>query len=315
MRAFVAGATGVLGRRLVREFCARGHAVVGLTRNERGDDMVRLFGGDPRRADLFDPESLARAAEGCEVVVHAATAIPTKVRTGPSDWTMNDRIRREGTRALTAAAGKVGARVYLQQSVAWVIRPPDGGPYDEDSPPNPDRILASAVEGERIARDAGERFSMVAGVLRCGLFYSADSAHTRTMGDGLLRRRGPIIGTGECVWSIVHVDDAASAFVAAAESSRSGLWHVVDDQPVTVAELLRAFAERLGAPAPRRVSPWLARLFVGRETEDFFLRPFRTSNARFRRDVGWAPRFPTYREGLDEIVAAWRAEGAFGLEH
>src|SRR5213595_491493 len=102
MRVFVAGATGVLGRRVVRQLVARGHVAVGLTRSESGDATVRSLGGEPRRADLFDADALARAAEGCSVVIHAATAIPTKVRTRPKDWDMNDRIRREGTRALTA---------------------------------------------------------------------------------------------------------------------------------------------------------------------------------------------------------------------
>src|SRR5439155_17378548 len=114
MRVFVAGATGVLGRRIVRQLVARGNVAVGLTRSESGDATVRSIGGEPRRADLFDVDALAKAAEGCSVVIHAATAIPTKVRTRPKDWDMNDRIRREGTRALTTAAGRVGAGAYLQ---------------------------------------------------------------------------------------------------------------------------------------------------------------------------------------------------------
>src|SRR6184192_4528034 len=157
MRVFVAGATGVLGRRVVRQLVARGHVAVGLTRSESGDATVRSLGGEPRRADLFDADALARAAEGCSVVIHAATAIPTKVRTRPKDWDMNDRIRREGTRALTTAAGRVGAGAYLQQSVVWAVRGPEGALFDEDAPAAGDPILASALEGERIARDAGAK--------------------------------------------------------------------------------------------------------------------------------------------------------------
>src|SRR5437870_13647853 len=101
MRVFVAGATGVLGRRLVRQLVARGHSAVGLTRNEAGDRLVRSRGGEPRRANLFDADSLTKAAERSTAVVPAATAIPTNVRTNPTEWTMNDWNRREGPKRFT----------------------------------------------------------------------------------------------------------------------------------------------------------------------------------------------------------------------
>jgi nucleoside-diphosphate-sugar epimerase len=308
MRIFIAGATGVLGRRLVQQLHERGHEVVGLARSEAGERRIGTLGGISSRADLFDAEALARAAEGSEVVIHAATAIPTKQRPGPSDWAMNDRIRREGTRALTTAAAKVGAKLYLQQSITWIARPPDGSPFDEDSPTYPDPVTRSALDGELIAREAGERSGFATGVLRCGLFYGADSAHTRLLGDGLTKRRIPIVGRGDAIWTNLHLDDAAGAFVAAAEAGRGGLWHVVDDEPVTVARFLMDFAERLGAPPPRRVPVWLARLLAGQTAVNFLRMSMRTTNARFRREVGWTPRFPSYRAGLDQIVAAWQAE-------
>src|SRR5205809_1056389 len=194
MRVFVAGATGVLGRRVVRQLVARGHVAVGLTRSESGDATVRSLGGEPRRADLFDADALARAAAGCSVVIHAATAIPTKVQTRPKDWDMNDRIRREGTRALTTAAGRVGAGAYLQQSVVWAVRGPEGALFDEDAPAAGDPILASALEGERIARDAGAKHGFRAAILRCGGFYSADGWHTRILAESLFRDRPVFVG-------------------------------------------------------------------------------------------------------------------------
>src|SRR5207249_4643445 len=197
MRVFVAWATGVLGRRVVRQLVARGHVAIGLTRSESGDATVRSIGGEPRRADLFDADALARAAEGCSVVIHAATAIPTKVRTRPKDWDMNDRIRREGTRALTTAAGRVGAGAYLQQSVVWAVRGLEGALFDEDAPPAGDPILASALEGERIARDAGAKHGFRAAILRCGGFYSADGWHTRILAESLFRGR-PVLVDVQC---------------------------------------------------------------------------------------------------------------------
>src|SRR2546421_1977844 len=147
MRVFLAGASGVLGRRIVRQLVARGHTTVGLVRTDASERTVRSLGAEPRRADLFDEDSLTKAADGCSVIIHAATAIPTKVRTGPRDWATNDRIRREGTRCLTAAAGRVGAGAYLQQSVVWAVRGPEGATFDEDAAPVNDPILASALDG------------------------------------------------------------------------------------------------------------------------------------------------------------------------
>lgn len=311
MRVFIAGSTGVLGRRLVRDFLAGGHEVVGLVRSPEGEGVVGSLGGEPRRADLFDAEALTRAAKGADVVIRAATSIPTKLRPSPADWRMNDRIRREGTRALTTAAANVGARQFLQESVTWVARPADGSAFDEDTPASPDAdpVLRSAIDGESIAREAGERSGLATSVLRLGFFYSPDSRHIRSMGTALRKRRMPIMGRGDAVWSMLHVDDASRAFVAIAGTKRTGTWHVVDDQPVTMAEFLRTFAEKLGAPPPRRIPLRLARLFLGKYLTNFLTTTTRTSNRRLRRDFDWTPRFPTYREGLDQVAASWRTEG------
>lgn len=310
MRTFIAGATGVLGRRLVSELASRGHEVVGLARSDDGAALVERLGGTPARPSLFDSDALARAAEGAEVVIHAATAIlvGAKARWKRS-WAMNDRIRTEGTRALTEAAGAVGARRYLQQSVVWVVKDPRG-PYDEDTPPDPPELVVSAVEGEEIAREAGERAGFEVGVLRCGAFYGADTDHSRTMARLLLGRRLPVIGRGGHTFAPIHADDAAGSFAAAAEANRAdGTWHVVDDGPLPAARYFELLADALGAPRPRRVPTWIARLLLGRRVVESLTTPMDTTNARARRELGWAPRFSTCREGFVRMVERWRNEG------
>src|SRR5687768_17254726 len=310
MRVFIAGATGVLGRRMVRQFGERGHGVVGLARDEKGARAVQNLGGEPVVADIFDADALASAVGRADVVVHAATSIPSKVSSGPADWALNDRLRREGTRALTEAAARLGAKTYVQQSVVWVARPADDSFFDEDTKVEaPDALYRSAFDGERIALEAGERRGFNVSVLRCGGFYAPDASHTRMFAEGLLKRRLPLIGGGVAVSANVHADDAASAFVTAAEAGRRGLWHVTDDEPTTIKEMLLEFARRLEAPAPRRIPVWLARLFVWRGVVEFFTRSTRTSNRRFREETGWSPRFPSFRAGLGEVVGTWRAEG------
>src|SRR5579864_3154915 len=310
MKVFIAGASGVLGRRLVRQFVAGGHSVIGLVRSPKAEGAVRESGGEPRTADLFDAESLARAAEGCDTVIHAATAIPVKQKTTPADWAMNDRIRRKGTRCLAEAAVKIGAKTYLQQSITWVARPKDNSPFDESSPVVPEPAIQSAIDGEAIAREAESAEGFTVSILRGGYFYDSESAHIRMIADALRRRQMPIIGGGEAMWAMIHTDDAASAYVAAAEKPRSGVWHIVDNELVEVRTFLKEFAARLGAPAPRRVPVWLARWLAGEQAVAYFTRSTKTSNARFRRDFGWTPRYITYQEGLDQIVSAWKGQSA-----
>jgi nucleoside-diphosphate-sugar epimerase len=307
MRVFIAGASGVLGRRLIQQLTARGHSVIGQVRSTRAESVVRAAGGEPRHADLFDAESLAKEADGCDTVIHAATAIPAKRKVVPADWAMNDRIRRKGTRCLTEAAAKIGAKTYLQQSVVWVARPKDESAFDEDSPSVPDPRMQSAIDAESIAREAGSVDGFVTAVLRGGAFYDPDSAHILMLADAVRKREMPIIGTGDAVWAMIHTDDAASAFVTVAEQPKNGVWHVVDNELVTVRALLETLAARLGARPPRRVPTWLARWIAGEQAVAYFTRSTRTTNARLRRDFGWTPRYPTYREGLDQLVAAWNA--------
>jgi nucleoside-diphosphate-sugar epimerase len=310
MKVFIAGASGVLGRRLVRQFTARGHSVIGQVRSPKAESSVREAGGEPRHADLFDADSLAKAAEGCDTVIHAATAIPTKQKTSPADWAMNDHIRRKGTRCLTEAAAKIGAKTYLQQSIAWVARTKNDAPFDEDSPLISEPAIQSAIDAEAIAREAESAEGFTVSILRGGYFYDSESAHSRMIASALRKRQMPIIGSGETVWAMIHSDDAASAYVLAAENPKRGVWHIVDNELVEVRNFLKEFAARLGAPAPRRVPVWLAKWLAGDQAVEYFTRSTRTTNAHFRRDFGWTPRYPTYREGLDQILAAWNAEAA-----
>jgi nucleoside-diphosphate-sugar epimerase len=221
LRVFVAGATGVLGKRLVAELADRGHVVVGLTRDREGDELVAERGGVPRRGDVLDADSVEWAAADADVVVHAATAIPTERDPDEEDWASNDRVRRQGAANLTNAAAKGAAERYVQASVVWVVRNGDGSPVDEASEPNPDRTTRSALEAEQRAR-AAERFGLEPVVLRTGWFYSADSDHTRRMAERVLEGRLPavapgLLGRGDAELSLIHPDDAARAFADAVE--------------------------------------------------------------------------------------------------
>lgn len=310
MRILIAGATGVLGRRIARQFLQKNHTVIGLARNEKGKQTIERLGGEAAVGDIFDADSIAAKVKQADVVIHAATAIPVKVSSSPADWAMNDRLRREGTQSLTRAAALIGARGYIQQSVVWVARPADDSFFDENTKvEQPGEFYRSAFDGEGIALEAGEKYGFKTTVLRCGGFYAPDAAHTRLLAEGLLKRRLPLIGSGEAVSANLHADDAAGAYVAAAEAGKHGLWHVTDDEPATIKEMLSEMAQKLGAPAPRRIPLWLARLFVWKGVIEFFTRSTRTSNRLFRQEFNWSPRFPSFREGSGQVVGTWKTEG------
>jgi len=315
MRVFVAGATGVLGRRLVAECTDRGHDVVGLTRDDRGDRLVRERGGEPHRGDVFDRPSLVDGAGDADVVVHAATAIPTDTNPDEADWALNDRVRREGTENLVAAAAAADADRVLVQSVVWLARRPDGSRFDEAASPNPDRSTRSALDAERIVADGADEHGFDPVVLRGGFFYAPDAAHTRQFGERLLAGRLPIVGGGllgrrDATLSFVHVDDVARGFADAAEGDATGTFHVVDDEPVAYATFLRALADRLGAPPPRRVPAWLARLFAGEYVLRLLVCPMPTTNERLREAFDWSPGYPTVDEGVEQVVERWHETGA-----
>jgi len=282
-----------------------GHEVIALARTAEKERWLAQHGATARQANLFDADELAAAAEGCEVVVHAATSIPVKARTSRLDWAENDRLRREGTQALVACAAKIGAKTYLQQSVVWVARPTNGFSFDEDAPFSGHPLMQSAYDGERIAVEAGQKHGLTVSVLRCGWFYGADSGHTQMFRDGLCKRQIPIIGNGDALWACLHLDDAATAFLNAIEQSKAGIWHVVDDQPVAVRDFLTEFVRLLDAKPPRKVPVWLARLLAGSQAVEFFTKSTHTSNKRFRSEFSWSPHYGTYREGLAQVVQAW----------
>jgi nucleoside-diphosphate-sugar epimerase len=313
MTVAIAGATGVLGRRLVDRLASDGRDVVGLVRDDAGARLVERRGGTPRRADVLDPDGLDDALDGATVLVHAATAIPDATKPTEEDWTRNDRVRREGARNLLDAA-PADLRQVLFPSVVWVARQPDGSVFDESAPRHPDRATRSAADVEDLLRERADADGFTAAVLRCGLFYAPDARDTRAWGERLLDGDLPVVGGGllgrrDAALSFVHADDAAAAFAAAVRAEAGGTYHVVDDEPVTGADFFERFAALLDAPEPGRIPGWLARFFVGRVTAESFTSPMPTTNETAKRDLDWSPAYQTYREGLEQVVETWRADG------
>ncbi len=294
LRIFLAGATGALGRRLVPLLVERGHHVAGTTRSR--PEVVRDLGGEAVVLDPLDAAAVREAVLSArpDVVVHQLTALSglKPGRNFDKQFATTNRLRTEGTDHLLAAAREAGVERLVWQSYAgWPVARDGAAVKGEDAPLDPDppadvrETLAAIKHLEAVVTEAGGT------VLRYGGFYGPGTG----LVDGgehaelLHRRRFPIGGSGAGVWSLVHIDDAAAATVSAIESGTPGIFNVVDDAPAPIAEILPALAEAFGAPPPRHLPGWLVRLAGGPQAYSMMTRVRGASNAKAKRELGWAP--------------------------
>jgi nucleoside-diphosphate-sugar epimerase len=296
MRVLLAGATGVIGHQTVPVLGAAGHQVIGLARTS-----TRLPDAEVVAADALDPTAVADAVRSAapDVIVHMLTAIPDPVdpRHLARDMALTNRLRTEGTANLLAVAGS--ARV-IAQGVAYAYDPVGSPVKDEDEPLWRDPptqfapVVAALVEQERRVTSAGGL------VLRLGHLYGPGSSYAP--GGGLIRRlqvgKLPLIGDGASVFSFIHAHDAATAILAAIEHPAAGVLNIVDDQPTLVHDWLPEMAAMIGAPAPRHVPAWLARLFVGEWGVAYMTGLAGASNLRARQQLDWNPTYSSWRGGL-----------------
>jgi nucleoside-diphosphate-sugar epimerase len=312
MRVFITGATGAIGRRVVPLLVERGHEVVGVSRSPARAEQLRAQGAEPVAVDVLDPVAVREAVAGArpDAIIHQATALA-----GASDYkhfdrsfAVTNRLRTEGTDALLAAARATGVQRFVAQSYGGWPYAREGGavkteddPLDRDPVPAMRETLAAIRHQEEATVDHG-------GVaLRYGGFYGApDDVQVEIV----RKRRFPIVGDGGGVWSFVHLDDAARATVLAVERGAAGVLNVVDDDPAPVREWLPALAAAVGAKPPRRVSPWLARLFAGEAGVVLMTEIRGASNARAKRELGWTLEHPSWRQGFVDAYAQVRQRAA-----
>jgi len=308
MKVFVAGATGALGRQLLPMLAAAGHSAVGMTRTPSKAEMIRGAGAEPVVHDALDAEGVmaAIARSAPEVVVHELTGLSgvASLRNFDNSLALTNRLRTEGTRYLLRAAIAAGARRFVAQSFAGWPFAREGGPVKtEEDPLDPDppkpaqRTLAAIRELEAMVTSASEVEGVV---LRYGFFYGPGTA-LDTGGavlDAVRRRRLPIVGSGAGVWSFVHIRDAAEATCLAVERGSPGIYNIVDDEPAPVSEWLPALASAIGAKPPYRIPAWLGRFAIGEQGIAMMTESRGAANAKAKRELGWQPRFSSWRDGF-----------------
>ncbi|MGH1564194.1 NAD-dependent epimerase/dehydratase family protein [Mumia sp. DW29H23] len=310
MRIFIAGATGAVGSRLVPLLSQAGHDVIGSTRDEEGRASLEAQGANGVVMAALDADSVhAAVAEAKpDVVVHELTAlsgISGNLKKWDQDFAMTNRLRTEATDNLLAAARACGVRRFVAQSFGggWAYDRTGGWAKTEDDPlvADPGKEARQSLAAIRHLEDAVTTAPGIEGVvLRYGNFYGLGQATSRagTLGDLLRAGKFPVVGGGTGVWSFVHIDDAAAATAVAVENGAPGIYNIVDDEPAPIGEWLPYLAEQVGGKKPMRLPAWVARPLIGQFGTALMTSVRGSSNAKAKRELGWAPEYASWREGF-----------------
>ena len=301
MRVFVAGGTGVIGRRLVPQLVARGHQVTATTTSAAKLGLLERLGAEGVVMDGLDAVSTGEAVAAArpDAIVHQMTGLSQphagkpNLRRPDRFFAPTNRLRSEGTDHLLAAAQATGVTNFVAQGVAIFNGIRAGGWVKTEEDP------LEVAEGT-YAIDHLEDVVVKAGgaVLRYGSLYGPGATDDQVK---LVRKRlFPLVGGGTGYFSWVHLDDAASATVLAVEQRATGVFNIVDDEPAPVSEWLPYLAECAGAKPPRRLPQWLARLLAGEMVVGMMTEGRGFSNAKAKRELGWQPRYPSWRQGFKE---------------
>ncbi len=307
MRVFVAGGTGVIGRRLVPQLVARGHQVTATTTSPAKLGSLEQLGADAVVMDGLDAMSVGEAVAAArpDVVVHQMTAIgggKPDMKHMDRWFATTNRLRSEGTDHLLAAAEATGVPHFVAQGYAGWNGIREGGWVKTEEDPLDLHAGTVAHAGMKAIRHVEDVVLEAGGaVLRYGALYGPGATDAQV--ELIRKRQFPLVGggTGYCSW--VHLDDAASATVLAVEQKASGVFNIVDDEPASAAEWLPYLASCAGAKPPMRVPTWLARLLAGDVAVAMMTEGRGFSNAKAKRELGWELRYPSWRQGFKEGLA------------
>src|SRR5262245_2273848 len=312
MHIFVAGATGAVGRRLIPILLSAGHGVTGLTRSPHKADLISALGADAVVADGLDATAIhaAVATAKPDVIVHEMTDLKeaSDLRNFDRTFAGSNRLRTQGTNHLLAAARDAGVRRIVAQSFCGWPYARRGSPVKSEAealdaePPQDMRPTLDAIR--YLEKTVTESLAPDGIVLRYGAFYGE---HTGLF-DGpfleqLRRRRVPLIADGDGWWSFLHIDDAAQATALAVARGKAGnIYNIVDDEPAPVREWLPTLAAMAGAKPPFRIPAWIARLMAGDHMVSMMTQVRAGSNAKAKRELGWQPAHPSWRQGFADVL-------------
>jgi nucleoside-diphosphate-sugar epimerase len=316
MRVFIAGATGTLGLPLVRALVSQKYNVVGLTRSPEKRRMLEELGAEVAIADALDAAGLDQAVRGAkpDCVFHLLTAIPKSAPLHASQMEATNELRVKGTANLLRASIAAGAKRIVAESMIFAYGFGDQGlerktEKDELQPREPESWLQETVDALRSLEDqllGASREGLIQSILlRYGLFYGSESPSTKYMVKMLRRRLAPMVTGGRGICSWIHIRDAVSASIAAMELGCAGeIYNIVDDEPVNMNDWIAQAAHAFNAKHPFSLPLWLLRLLMPYMGVIFDTR-LPVSNRKAKRQLGWQPQYPSFREGLVEVASSF----------
>ena len=300
MKIFIAGGSGAIGVPLVRLLVAGGHQVTALTRTPSKAEMLRALGATPAIADALDAAALRRVVVDAHPthVIHQLTALPAGGPKNAKELAPTNRLRIEGTRNLIDASIAAGVKRFVVGSFAMLAADGSG-----ETPHTRDAAEAMrSMESQLLEANARHQFEGI--ILRYGLFYGPENSMTRQLIALARRRMLPAVRGDNGLLPPIHLEDAASATVAALEHGIPGSsYDIVDDHPLSMSEMARTIAETVGAPKPFAIPSWLPRLLAPYLAQVLSMR-LPLSNAKARAELGWRPRYPSVREGYSSALHA-----------
>ena len=303
MRVFVAGATGVIGRYLVPGLVAAGHEVTAGTRSALKANQLKGQGATPVIVDGLDREAVLKAVMAAqpEVIIHQMTALASmrSFRNFDKKFAVTNKLRSAGTDYLLEAAGMAGTRRLIAQSFIGWNNARSGGPVKtEQDPldPHPVAGTAKTMAAIRHLEEAVPTQVTEGLVLRYGGLYGHGASDV--MLEVVRKRQMPVVDGGTGIWSFTEVTDAAAATIAAVTKGAPGLYNVVDDEPAPVSEWLPYLASCLGVKPPMRAPAWLVRLLAGEMVVSWMTQGRGASNEKAKRELGWTPQYPSWRDGF-----------------
>lgn len=310
MRILIAGASGVIGRALIEPALRSGHTVWGMVRSPAALDAVQALGAQAVSADALDRTGVIAAVASArpDVIVHQLTALPKKLNPArfARELAATNRLRTAGTDNLLEAARAAGVRRIVAQSFAGWPNAREGGAVKSETDPldsSPPAALREALAAIKHLEQAVTQSADVDGAaLRYGFLYGPPQ---RVAGMGAIvpdvrRRLVPVIGGGGGVWSFIHIDDLVSATLSAIDLGARGIFNIVDDEPAAASEWLPELARIVGGKPPLHVPAWLGRLAVGEAGLVLMTAMRGAANTKAKRELGWQPRWPSWRDGFRE---------------
>jgi nucleoside-diphosphate-sugar epimerase len=304
MRVLVIGGSGAIGSRLLPQLAGRGHEVIASSRSAGKAGRLRTLGAEPIALDVLDAAAVQAAVQAArpEAIVYQATALAGAGFSRSLDRTfaLTNRLRTEGTDNVLAAARQAGVRRIVAQSFAPYRYLRTGGPVKTEDDPLDGNPPGSARQSFAAMAHLDQAVTAAGGIaLRYGGFYG-DPDQLVT---AVRKRQYPIVGDGAGIMSFIHLDDAAAATAAALDQAGPAIYNITDDEPAATRDWLPVLADVLGAKPPRHVPTWLARLIMGGALA-MMTQSRGADNARARKELGWTPRYPSWRQGFP---AAYRA--------